>query len=461
MTLLRAIHNSDNPFVMVSKPTINDRKLSLAARGLLAWLLDKRDDFSIDPDKIAAANGISTYEAKSLLKELAGEKYLIPPQRQHVKGRFQYTPYILREKPDIAVTAIPEQRDDYSDAKNSQLNLSGQNTGELLQCDDYSATVPDSSFRAEVKLEIAPPPITNTNTKSKKQKQEKTTTTALPARPVQDAPEALPPGGVYVVPTLTEVDLWEYHAMTLPAEIDQAERERIAFEAKTPQPESASEPEQAAGVIDRAPPPSPSPDETPLYLRDDALGRVASAYQGNIGLIVPMVSDELKDWLEVYPEAWVIEAIGIAVEQNVRKLSYIRGILEKWRDKGRQAAKPAPVPEKTAATYGGMVDRSALLENELELPPSPPPEPVDENWQQLRYVVETMSMTLYSTYLKKCRFGGINAGLMTVFAPNEHIRFGCEVEMNHRGWLAKHCEIIWKDFKSVEFVVEGTDHAPA
>jgi len=56
MNILRAEHSAQYPYVMMSKETANNGSLSLAARGLLAWLLDKPDSWEIDPDAIARLN---------------------------------------------------------------------------------------------------------------------------------------------------------------------------------------------------------------------------------------------------------------------------------------------------------------------------------------------------------------------------------------------------------------------
>ncbi|MEM7343016.1 MAG: DnaD domain protein [Chloroflexota bacterium] len=58
-------------------------------------------------------------------------------------------------------------------------------------------------------------------------------------------------------------------------------------------------------------------------------------YEDNIGLISPILADELKDAEVNYPPEWVEDAFKIAVENNVRKWSYIRAILERMATAGR------------------------------------------------------------------------------------------------------------------------------
>lgn len=58
-------------------------------------------------------------------------------------------------------------------------------------------------------------------------------------------------------------------------------------------------------------------------------------YEDNIGLISPIIADELKDAEINYSPEWIEEAFKIAVENNVRKWSYIRAILERMATDGR------------------------------------------------------------------------------------------------------------------------------
>ncbi|MDX1523604.1 MAG: DnaD domain protein [Anaerolineae bacterium] len=58
-------------------------------------------------------------------------------------------------------------------------------------------------------------------------------------------------------------------------------------------------------------------------------------YEANIGLISPILADELKDAESTYPPEWIEDAFKIAVENNVRKWSYIRAVLEKFATVGR------------------------------------------------------------------------------------------------------------------------------
>jgi len=55
----------------------------------------------------------------------------------------------------------------------------------------------------------------------------------------------------------------------------------------------------------------------------------------NIGMLVPLVAEQLTDAADRYPQQWIEDAFREAVEQNKRSWSYIRAILRRWEIEGR------------------------------------------------------------------------------------------------------------------------------
>jgi DNA replication protein len=62
---------------------------------------------------------------------------------------------------------------------------------------------------------------------------------------------------------------------------------------------------------------------------------IFALYEQNIGLLTPMVSEELKDAERDYPAEWVEDAFRIAVKQNKRSWAYVSGILKRMKTEGR------------------------------------------------------------------------------------------------------------------------------
>lgn len=58
-------------------------------------------------------------------------------------------------------------------------------------------------------------------------------------------------------------------------------------------------------------------------------------YEQNIGLLQPLIADQLRDAEATYPSEWIEEAFQIAVEQNKRSWAYVRTILERWAREGK------------------------------------------------------------------------------------------------------------------------------
>lgn len=69
---------------------------------------------------------------------------------------------------------------------------------------------------------------------------------------------------------------------------------------------------------------------------DMDLQRIVKCYQQNIGLITPMLYERFQDWLRDVSADVVIYAVEEAVKNNVRKYSYIEGILKNWHNQGVQ-----------------------------------------------------------------------------------------------------------------------------
>ncbi|MEK7681833.1 MAG: DnaD domain protein [Chloroflexota bacterium] len=72
--------------------------------------------------------------------------------------------------------------------------------------------------------------------------------------------------------------------------------------------------------------------------------------QEKFGLLTPMVAEKLKDFESEYSEEWIAEAMRLSVEHNHRRLSYVEGILKRWRDEGKEHGEPGRHPEKDGYT---------------------------------------------------------------------------------------------------------------
>ncbi|MBM4429417.1 MAG: DnaD domain protein [Chloroflexi bacterium] len=69
-------------------------------------------------------------------------------------------------------------------------------------------------------------------------------------------------------------------------------------------------------------------------------------YEQNIGLLQPMIAEELQEAEKAYPQNWIEDAFRIAAERNVRNWKYVRRILERWAAEGKDEGE-GKVREKT------------------------------------------------------------------------------------------------------------------
>jgi DnaD/phage-associated family protein len=74
-------------------------------------------------------------------------------------------------------------------------------------------------------------------------------------------------------------------------------------------------------------------------------------YEQNIGLLTPLIAEELRDAEKTYPADWIEEAFRIAVEQNARRWRYVRGVLERMAAEGKDREKAGRGSEEDRRRY--------------------------------------------------------------------------------------------------------------
>ncbi len=91
---------------------------------------------------------------------------------------------------------------------------------------------------------------------------------------------------------------------------------------------------------------------------------IYNLYEQNIGMLTPMIADELRDAEKHYPAEWVKDAIKEAVALNRRNWRYIARILERWSTEGKVDGAYRGNSQKTdpdrfiKGKYGHVVRRS-------------------------------------------------------------------------------------------------------
>jgi len=63
---------------------------------------------------------------------------------------------------------------------------------------------------------------------------------------------------------------------------------------------------------------------------------IYTLYENNIGLLTPLIAEELKDAEKNYPADWIEDAFKEAVKANKRNWRYIARVLERWATEGKK-----------------------------------------------------------------------------------------------------------------------------
>ena len=78
---------------------------------------------------------------------------------------------------------------------------------------------------------------------------------------------------------------------------------------------------------------------------------IYNLYEENIGPLTPMIAETLQDAEATYPYQWIEEAVRLAVENNVRRWSYVEAILKRWQEGGRDEREDRRDTEKDRRRY--------------------------------------------------------------------------------------------------------------
>lgn len=87
---------------------------------------------------------------------------------------------------------------------------------------------------------------------------------------------------------------------------------------------------RAAGPADRAAPVEGSDEPADPADRPN----IFALYEQTIGMVSPILADELAEAAATYPAAWLAHAFRLAAAAGARKWSYVRAILTRWAREG-------------------------------------------------------------------------------------------------------------------------------
>jgi DNA replication protein len=104
--------------------------------------------------------------------------------------------------------------------------------------------------------------------------------------------------------------------------------------------------------------------ELSIIVNPEGPSDIFTLYEQNIGMLTPLIADELRESSKNYPESWIKDAIKEAVSLNRRNWRYIARILEHWSTEGKDDGtyrgnlkKDADPDKYIKGRYGHMVRR--------------------------------------------------------------------------------------------------------
>lgn len=162
--IMRADHAAD--FFSIQNATARDERLSLAARGLLVFLLSMSDDWQFSVNGLAKQLGIGRNKIISLVKELQAAGYISIEKETRQSGKFSGAAWTIRETPEnrspenqttengtAVVTAVPKTAVPKTGVRKTGLL---RNTN--IKKDQYIKEIPKSSSTTTRTREKFTPP---------------------------------------------------------------------------------------------------------------------------------------------------------------------------------------------------------------------------------------------------------------------------------------------------------------
>jgi len=97
-TIIRVAKNADNPFVMMDKRPLEKPYLSWKAKGLLAYLLSRPDDWTVRLGDLVKRSTDGEYATRQAIKELESAGHITKTQERK-DGQFAEVVYTVYEQP--------------------------------------------------------------------------------------------------------------------------------------------------------------------------------------------------------------------------------------------------------------------------------------------------------------------------------------------------------------------------
>lgn len=169
MSIIRVKKDKNHPYLIMNKTGLNDKRLSLKAKGLLCYLLSKPDNWYIDTKELTSNNSNGLKSILSTINELVHFSYIQKLQLRNNNGQYQNYNYLVFENPyspnPIKTTTSPKRPFRLTD--NPLTDKDTLLINNKKESNDTTAT-PHSKYPSFNTMSAADIDILNTKTETKK-----------------------------------------------------------------------------------------------------------------------------------------------------------------------------------------------------------------------------------------------------------------------------------------------------
>ena len=104
MSIIRVKKDRNNPYLIMNKTVLEDKRLSLKAKGLCCYLLSKPDNWYVNTNEIVSNSSNGIKSIWSAINELIKYGYMYKHQFRSDNGQFYSYNYLVFEKPKSAIS---------------------------------------------------------------------------------------------------------------------------------------------------------------------------------------------------------------------------------------------------------------------------------------------------------------------------------------------------------------------
>lgn len=135
------IKKRENPYAQIDKRPLHDKRLTFKARGILAYLLTKPDDWDVRVSDLIENSPEGREAVQAGLRELKRMGYAVLETTRDNKGRVSGKTWVIMEEPTDGFSVNRENR--------QTENPSNTNNDKETNNDNTAASVPDAAYAFE------------------------------------------------------------------------------------------------------------------------------------------------------------------------------------------------------------------------------------------------------------------------------------------------------------------------